>query len=267
MNKMENKCKFTGIVVVYNEKKYLRSSLQSLQFCDEIIVVDLGSTDGSVDIAVEEGAEVVNHEWVPVPGRARKYGAKNAKNDWIIFLDPDEVFPSKIAPSLCRTIRENNNVGRIYVPWLNYFKGDPLMGTVWGGKKYKGHILNKKRCKINKDVHNEISIKSNYNCEKIEWNEGGFIKHYWMDSWGSWLQKHFRYVKNEGEARFKEGERFPGWIRCVWRVIHAFKSCFVDHEGWREGGRGLFLSAFWALYQGASLLSLRHYQVHKRHER
>ena len=58
--------RFTSIVVTYNEANRLRECLKSLSFCDQMLVVDLGSGDNSVEIAQEYGAEVLHHEWVPL---------------------------------------------------------------------------------------------------------------------------------------------------------------------------------------------------------
>ena len=85
--------KFTGIVVTFNDDRYLRSSLSSISFCDQIIVIDLGSFDNSVAIANEMEAEVIEHRWVPIADQIRQKALKFSKNQWVIFIDPDEVFP------------------------------------------------------------------------------------------------------------------------------------------------------------------------------
>lgn len=256
--------KFTGIVVVYNEDSMLKKSLKSLSFCEDIIVVDLGSEDQSVDIARECNARIVFHDHVPTAPEARKFGAKHALTDWIVFLDPDEVFPSHIYDCLCATIEKNPKVGQVKVPWKFFFKEEPLEGTRWGGEKYKGHVLSRSRCWIgppqNKYAHKDVSLKPGYEYVKLPWKKENAIKHYWFDSFYSLYEKHARYVQNEGEVRYERGERFPGWMRWFLKIISAFKGCYVHHDGWREGARGLFLSAFWSWYQGASLLSLRKYQ-------
>jgi glycosyltransferase involved in cell wall biosynthesis len=126
---------FTGVVVVCNEDERLRECLESLSFCSEVLVIDLESKDRSVEIARDCGARVLNHERVPTAGVARKYGSKHAKNDWTVFLDPDEVFPASLYPQMCHLIHKNRKIGRIFIPWKFYLKGEPLEGTKWGGQK------------------------------------------------------------------------------------------------------------------------------------
>jgi glycosyltransferase involved in cell wall biosynthesis len=255
---------FTGVVIVYNEDEHLQECLESLSFCSELIVVDLGSEDQSVEIALEYADRVLRHKRVPTAGIARDFGAFHARNDWIVFLDPDEIFPTERYEDMCRVIQEVDGVGRLYIPWKFYFKGRPLEGTRWGGRKHKGHVVHRNRCFIGppelKYAHREVELRDGYEEAYLSWQRDGFIKHFWMDSYRTLVEKHLRYVRNEGMVRYDRGERFPGWVRLGWRILRAFKKCFVDQKGWRERGRGLFLSIFWAWYQGASLLSLRRYQ-------
>jgi hypothetical protein len=158
-------------------------------------------------------------------------------------------------------IRKRKRVGRICVPWQFYFKGERLEGTHWGGKKHKCYVVNKRRCNIgpphNKYAHNEITLRKGYECAKLEWSNGYFIKHYWMDNYRDLAEKHLRYIESEANEKYENGEEFPGWMRLIWRTLRRFKFSMVDEEGWKEGKRGLFLSLFWAIYKGCIIVSLK----------
>jgi len=257
---------FTGIIVACNEDERLKECIESLSFCSEVVVVDLDSKDRSVEIAQDCGAIVLNHKRVPTAGVARKYGSEHAKNDWIVFLDPDEVFPSNLYPEMCRLIHNNKKIGRLLFPWKFYFKDDPLEGTRWGGEKHKGHVVNRNRCFIgppeNKYAHQEVSLKEGYGHARVSWESGDHIRHYWMDTYQELFEKHLRYIKNEGIVRYKKGEKFY-WVKLIRDPLAAFKNSLVLQDGWKEGFRGLFLSMFWAWYKGASLLALRRQQMSK----
>ena len=71
MNITNSEIQFTGIVVTYNEDKYLNECLKYLSFCEQLIVMDLGSTDHSVEIAKTYGAIIVQHERVPIVEQVR----------------------------------------------------------------------------------------------------------------------------------------------------------------------------------------------------
>ncbi|HVE80876.1 MAG TPA: glycosyltransferase family 2 protein [Candidatus Dormibacteraeota bacterium] len=250
------------IVVCYNEAKMLRRCLESVDFCDEKIVVDLDSGDTSAAIAGQMGAKVINHPWVPIGEMARAKAVKQAKHDWLLITDPDEEISPPLAANIKKIIQENpKTVGIIRVPLRNFVKGRFLRGTVWGGlKKRKRLIMHRERAEINPQVHSEFfTLKPGYEVYEIPKQKGNFLNHYWISDWSSFFDKHRRYLKLEGEARYIRGERFS-WLRLLATAPIEFWSCLVGHRGYRDGILGVFLSCFWVWYNFMSLLALRRYQ-------
>ena len=79
--------------IVKNEEENLAKSLESLQdIVDEIIVLDTGSTDKTIDIARAYGAKIFHQDWQNNFALHRNYALQQAKGDWVIFLDADEYF-------------------------------------------------------------------------------------------------------------------------------------------------------------------------------
>lgn len=251
----------TTIVVTYNEDKRLDECLSSLSFSEELLVVDLGSEDCSVEIANSHDATIIHHDRLPVVEQVRARVIDRAHNDWILFVDPDEVFCPSLIDDADSLINANANVGRVFFPWQFYFRSQPLTGTRWGGEKHKGILVHRDRCHLTGDVHRGIELREGYCAETITWDRAsGHIRHYWMDSYRELIEKHCRYIQEEGEARCRHGEKFS-WSRFSYETVASLKRSFIDHRGWREGMRGVFLSVFWAWYKGASLLSLRRHQM------
>lgn len=80
----------TGMVLTYNGERLLAQCLRSLAFCDRILVVDSGSTDNTLHIAREAGAEVIHNDW---PGSMNQliFGLEQIHTPWVISLDQDEI--------------------------------------------------------------------------------------------------------------------------------------------------------------------------------
>ncbi|NOZ71576.1 MAG: glycosyltransferase [Chloroflexi bacterium] len=257
----ESSVQFTGIVVTYNEARRLRECLNSLAFCDQLIVVDLGSTDSSVEIAKEYGAEIFQHDRVQVVEDIHEKAASWASHDWIIFLDPDEVLPQGIERDLERLIANHPCLGVVDVPWQFYFKGKPVLSTVWGQSfKYKAAVRHRERVMFSTKVHRGYTLRPGYERIKLpRKTEGYYIKHYWVDSFSQMFAKHWRYIQREGEARYQSGERFwwRRWVRETWQ---ALRQNLFDYGGLKGGFTGIFLSFFYAWYINMSLLSLWRYQ-------
>lgn len=85
-------------MIVRNGGESLRRALHSARFCDEIIVVDTGSTDDSKQIASEFGAKIYDFEWTGSFSDARNYALERCTGDWVLTLDHDEeLSPEAIA--------------------------------------------------------------------------------------------------------------------------------------------------------------------------
>lgn len=251
---------FTAMVITYNEDERLRECLNSVSFCDQLVVVDLGSDDQSVEIARDCGAEVFHHERLPTPAQVRTKIMHHAKHDWIVLIDPDEIFDSRLVKKVRSIVEEKNNVASIRLPWKFYYNSKPLKGTKWGGKQHKAFVVNKNRVDFIDKVHRGMDVHAGFDVVTIPWEDPDVhIKHYWIDSYWEFLEKHWRYIKREGEARYQDGERFS-WKTWIYRSIGSFKRSLIDQEGWRDGVTGFILSTLWAWYKSASLLSLYFYQ-------
>jgi glycosyltransferase involved in cell wall biosynthesis len=257
--KTKNQIQFTGIVINYNEGGYLQDCLNSLIFCNQLIVLDLGSTDDSLEIAKKYGAEIIHHERVPIVEQVRNEAIVYARNDWIVLADPDEVFPADATNELRSIIDKDPDLGSINLPLQYYFKNRPLCFTVWGKNRTKKAVLHKKRNIFNSNVHRGIQLLEGYNSADLPCRPEYIIRHYWIDSYHQLIEKHWRYIRREGEARYRAGERFS-WDRWRKEPVTAFKINLFDYEGIHGGLLGIFLSGFYSWYIAMSLLSLRRYQ-------
>src|SRR5204863_5400745 len=78
-------------MIVKNEERFLRNCLESVKdIVDEMVIVDTGSTDSTLDIAREYGAKVIPHVWKDDFSEARNVSLDHATGDWALWLDADE---------------------------------------------------------------------------------------------------------------------------------------------------------------------------------
>jgi len=253
--------KFSGIVATYNDGRRLADCLQSLQFCDDLIVIDLGSTDDSVNIAKAYGVRVLFRSRVPTADYIREYAVSVAKYDWVVFLDPDEVFPVEAAAKIKEVINQNSNLGMIELPWHFYFFGHPITYTIWGKpNKTKQVVFHRKHVKFNKEVHHGSQLLEGFKKVALAEENNNFIKHYWVDSFLELFEKHWRYIRLEGQARYKDGERFS-FLGSVKQIKRALYMNLFEYKGMSGGWKGIFLSLFYSWYISMSLFSLLLYQI------
>ncbi len=83
--------KLSLCMIVKNEEKYLRDCLESVKdVVNEMVIVDTGSTDRTIEIAKEYGAEIFHFEWINDFSAARNYSLSKCTGEWILYLDADE---------------------------------------------------------------------------------------------------------------------------------------------------------------------------------
>ncbi len=116
--------KVSACVVCRNEADKLGPCLESASWVDEIVVLDLESSDGSADLARRHGARVITHEPVPVVEAVRNVVADAATGEWILALDPDERVSPGLRDELMR-LRERTDIDVVSIPFMNYDLGYP----------------------------------------------------------------------------------------------------------------------------------------------
>ncbi|MBQ7476374.1 MAG: glycosyltransferase [Selenomonadaceae bacterium] len=147
-----NETKISACYIVKNESKNLRRSLNSLHEVDEIIVVDTGSEDDTLEVAKEFGAKIFHETWQEDFSAPRNVALSHATGDWIVFLDADEYFTDKTANNLRIVIEKFDktkvNGLLIYIVNVDEDKEDTVIDTTFTlrifrnlkGLKYVGKI-------------------------------------------------------------------------------------------------------------------------------
>lgn len=240
------------MVVGYNEAHFLKDCFSSVSFCDEIYYTDLGSTDNSEQIARSYGAIILHHPMVPSCEMVQAKVVNQIKNDWVIFIDPDERVDMLLTEEIKKNFElylKDDKLGAVMVPWVFYFKKHRLKGTVWGGTNEKYFLVNKKRFEFEPVVHYGRKILPGFNTIHIDADGGKrVLHHYWMNSYIIFFRKHFRYLKNEAKDRYHLGARQS--IRGLFlKPFTAFNESFFIKKGYKDLHIGLFLSVFWAFYE------------------
>jgi glycosyltransferase involved in cell wall biosynthesis len=111
-------------IVCRNEADRLGPCLESVGWAEEIVVLDLESSDGSADLARAHGAQVITHVPVPIVETVRNVVADAASGAWVLALDPDERVSSGLAAELVR-VSGRRDVDAVVVPRMNLDFGYP----------------------------------------------------------------------------------------------------------------------------------------------
>ena len=110
---MEDKKLKKGIslcMIVKNEERSLSRTLESVkELVDEIIIVDTGSKDSTIDIAKSFNAEIFHFDWIDDFSAARNESLKYANREWVLILDADEILDEESANELLQIVKTKRN--------------------------------------------------------------------------------------------------------------------------------------------------------------
>jgi glycosyltransferase involved in cell wall biosynthesis len=125
----------SAVVLTHNSARTLDAVLSSLHFCDEIVVVDSGSSDETLAIAADFGAVIFKKKLVGF-GEQKDFGVQRAKHDWIFVVDSDEVVSAGLQMEIAQTFKNKSAGALAYtVPIQLFFLGNAIQYSGQQSKK------------------------------------------------------------------------------------------------------------------------------------
>jgi glycosyltransferase involved in cell wall biosynthesis len=212
------------------------------------VVVDMHSDDRTVEIALEFGAKVHQHERLGFADPARAFALNQTTGSWILILDADEVVPVALAKRLV-ALAEQDGCDVVSIPRLNYLLGAPLRHTGWGFESdYQSRFFRRGSLVVSAAIHDFLKPIPGARVHRLPAEEELAIVHFNYLDVNHFLEKLNRYTTIEAEqAAARQGQRSP--LASVWEAAREFSRRYVMHHGYRDGWRGFYLSAFMAFYR------------------
>jgi glycosyltransferase involved in cell wall biosynthesis len=185
-------------IIALNAAQQIEACLQSVAFADEIVVLDSGSSDATVEIARKHGATVMHQDWLGF-GRQKQAAVDAASHDWVLCLDCDERVNTPLRQAIESALQQpqfqayrmprcNRFMGR----WLRHGEGYPDRSL---------RLFNRKSARWSEDAVHEKVVTS------IPVGElKGDLLHQSGENLATYLDKQNRYTTLQAEALFRQGK-------------------------------------------------------------
>ncbi len=235
-------------IIVLNGEHTIEQVLKSVSFCDEIVVVDSGSSDKTVEIAKKYTNKVYFHKWLGY-GRQKNFAISKLDTDWVLSVDADEIVTKKLAEEIKQTLVDTNKSAFLLNIQL-VFMGKKLR---FGGTypDYHLRLFQKDDFRFEEaDVHEGVKVANNAGRLKYS------ILHYSYESIEDYLVKFNRYTSLIADSHHERGKTvsriFP-FLRMLFEVFKRFvvKGAFLDGY---EGSVYALLSSFYVFVKYAKLI-------------
>ena len=240
------------VVNTHNEAEKLEDCLQSIrQLANEIVVVDMESTDESVAVAKKFGAQVYQEKLVPYVELIRNESVRKAKSDWILVLDPDERIPTALARELKKVVKEDE-FEAVNIPRKNIIFGQWIKHTNWWPDR-QVRFYKKGKVIWNDKIHLYPQVKGRVIDLPVK--EELAIEHLNYENVAEFLSRQNRYSEILAQNYFDEGQRFS-WFNFFWRPKRVFLQRYLRHLGFLDGFHGLALTILAVISQFATEVKL-----------
>lgn len=232
--------KLSVIIIAKDAEDRIADAIASVDFADEVIVVDNNSTDRTVEIATYLKANILSNNGSDF-SKLRNLGLQKAVGDYLLYIDTDEQVSKELRESIDVAIKNKELTLSAYkIKRKNFYLGN----HEWPNIEKIERLFRKDVLKGWKGTLHESPIV-NGKVGELE----GFLLHHTHRDLTSMLAKTIEWSKVEAELRFKSGHPTMTWWRFFRVMITAFFDSYVKQSGWKVGTVGLIES----MYQSFSM--------------
>lgn len=234
--------KLSAVLITRNAGPEFERCLSSLQFADEIVILDAGSTDNTLEIARRFGAKIHTSEDWPGFGPQRKRAQAYAQGEWIFWVDTDEVVTDELAHAINSAIANAAPNTVFQINRLSWFFGRFIRHSGW----YPDRIVRlHRRAEFQYDdalVHEKVACEG----ARVE-SLSGDLLHYTATHFAEYMGKSARYAEDWAEGRARRGKTATLLSACS-HSTGAFLRKFILQRGFLDGRHGFLLAVTTAFY-------------------
>ena len=230
--------KLTAIIPTKNEQHNILEAIKSVNFCDEIMIIDSFSTDETIKLAEPLADTILQREYQNSASQ-KNWAIPQAKNKWILLLDADERATPELKEEVISIINSNTEYSGFWIKRQNYFMGKKIRFSGWQGDKVI-RLFRRDDCRYEKKhVHAEIVSSGEIGILNNKLIHNTFI------SKQAYLNKIERYAKWQAKDYDKQVQIITPYHTIIKPSIRFLKHYFLQ-LGILDGYVGFIISSYQA---------------------
>lgn len=244
------------VIITHNEEDNIKECLESVQWADEIIVVDSDSTDKTEEICMAFGVHFIKEPWKGF-ALQKNSAIEKATQNWILSLDADERVTPELRAEITAVLGNNNPKDGYFIARKNFFLGRWIKRCGWY-PDYNLRLFQKGKGLFGiREVHEAVKLNGAAGHLKSP------MEHHTYKSLGDFMKRLDRYSTLAAQEMLKEKKTY-GILHIVFRPLFTFISMYFLRLGFLEGYYGFILSVLYAFYTFLKYTKLRELQSSKR---
>jgi glycosyltransferase involved in cell wall biosynthesis len=232
--------KITATIITLNEERNIARAIESLRCSDEILILDSGSVDRTVELAGKLGARVVEAGWRGYAGQ-KNWAAEQASHEWILSLDADEALSEALEAEIWNLKKSGPKCDAYTMPRLARYLGRWILHSGWyPDRKVRLYHRDKARW-VGDFVHESVQVDGRVG--HLDSN----LLHFTCESIAEHVKTMDRYTTLAAEQLVETGQPVS-WARLICEPPWTFFQTYVLKAGFLDGVEGLAIANMAALY-------------------
>ena len=223
----------TATIITKNEGSRIKSCLQSLDWVDEIVVLDSGSSDNTVEICRQFTSQVFQTDW-PGFGKQKNRAIEKATGEWILSVDADEIVTSELRLEIQQAISDGNFIG-FEIPRLSSYCGQFIQHSGWWPDYVLRLFQSGKGQFSDSLIHERLHINGTIGQLKAP------LIHHSFENFEQVLNKVNHYSSLGAEQLYHSGKS-ASLTKAILKGGWAFFRTFILKAGFLDGKKGVMLS-------------------------
>ena len=243
--------KISALIITFNEIGYIEKCLKSVQFADEIIVVDSYSTDGTYEyLLAHPKVKVIQHPFKNYTAQ-KAFTLEQAAHDWVVFVDADEVITADLQKEIIVTV---NSSAKHVAYWFRrkfMFKHELLRFSGWQtDKNYRLFRKSKVKFSEKRIVHETLEVNGTSGIFKSK------LIHYCYRDFANYKHKMVLYGRLKAKEAFQKRKQFSIALLLL-KPTFTFLYNYIFRLGILDGFKGIAVCYLNALGDWERYLELR----------
>ena len=227
------KQKVSALIITYNEMGYIERCIDSIAFADEVVVIDSYSTDGTFEYLQNHPKVRVLQNTFENFTAQKSFALKQASNDWILFVDADEVVSNPLQKEILDTVNDPNACEAYWFYRDFMFKDQRLRFSGWQTDK-NHRLFRKSKCKFTdkKIVHETLEVDGNSCILKER------LTHYCYKNYEDYKGKMLKYGRLKAKEAFYRENQF-NYLFMILKPAWKFFNHYILRLGFLDGKKGV----------------------------
>jgi len=232
--------KITATIITLNEERKIVRAIESLRCCDEIVVLDSGSADRTVELAEKLGARMLESPWRGYAGQ-KNWAAEQATNDWILSIDADEALSEALEAEIWSLKKSGPKYDAYTMPRLAQYMGRWILHGGWYPDR-KVRLYNREKAKwVGDFVHESVQVHG-----RVGHFDANLL-HFTCESLSEHLKTMDRYTTLAAEELVARKVQV-GLSRLILDPAWTLIKTYFFQAGFLDGVEGITIANMAALY-------------------